>query len=154
MSLNFCVSTFKIPPIQNPKISVLLESAKLRAVGAHVTTCLACLRVHVLTCLACLRAHVTMCFTYTRANVSCVSTCSRTNMPCVFCVPTCSGAITTNDKDKFSITCFPYILWLFFVFFLWNKTVLDSCISLSSQKSLTGAMTNFAKWNRLIFVWA
>ena len=33
-------------------------------------------------------------------------TCSRASVPCVLCVPTCSRATTTNDKDKFSITCF------------------------------------------------
>ena len=35
-----------------------VESAKLRALRAHVPMCLACLRAHVPTCLACLRAHV------------------------------------------------------------------------------------------------
>ena len=91
------------------------------------------LHAHVPTCLACLRAHVPL--------------------PCVLCVSTCSRVITTNDKGKSSITCFPYILRLFFIFFLWNKTVAHSCVSLTSQKSLTGAVTNFVQWNGLSFVW-
>ena len=54
------------------KTNIVRESAKLRALGAHVLTCLACsranvpcvltysrvLRTYVLTCLACLSAHV------------------------------------------------------------------------------------------------
>ena len=124
----------------------------------YVFTCQHALRAHVLKCQRALRAHVltcqrATCLACSRANVSCVSTCSRTNLPCVLCVSTCSRVITTNDKGKSSITCFPYILRLFFIFFLWNKTVAHSCISLTSQKSLTGAVTNFVQWNGLSFVW-
>ena len=122
--------------------------------GAHVQTCRACLRAHVPTFLVCLSALVSACLACLRAHVPTCFACSRGNVPCMLCVPTCSRAITTNDKNKFSITCFPYILWLFFAFFLWNKTVVNSCISLTSQKSLTCAMTNFVQWNGLIFVWA
>ena len=43
MSLNDYIFTLE---------SVYFESAKLRALGAHVPTCLACLRARVLTCLA------------------------------------------------------------------------------------------------------
>ena len=124
----------------------------------YVFTCQHALRAHVLKCQSALRAHVltcqrATCLACSRANVSCVSTCSRTNLPCVLCVSTCSRVITTNDKGKSSITCFPYILRLFFIFFLWNKTVAHSCVSLTSQKSLTGAVTNFVQWNGLSFVW-
>ena len=65
------------------------------ALCAYVLTCQRALHAHVPTCLVCLRAHVI--------------TCSLANMPCVLCMPMCSRTITTNDKDKFSITCFPYI---------------------------------------------
>ena len=106
---------------------------------------------YVLTCQRALRAHVLMCQHVLRAHVPTFLACSRANMSCV---PTCSRAITTNNKDKFSITCFPYTFWWFFVFFLWNETVALSCIFLTSQKPLTGAMTNFVQWNGLIFVWA
>ena len=81
---------------------------------------------------------------FLRSLLNCVPylfTCSRANMPCLLCVPTCSRAITTNDKDKFSITCFSYILRLSFSCEI--KTVVHSCISLISQKPLIGAMTNF-----------
>ena len=111
----------------------------MRTLRVHMPTCLACSRAQVPTCIACSRAHVPTCLACSHANVSCVSTCSRTNLPCVLCVSTCSHVITTNDKGKSSITCFPYILRLFFIFFLWNKTVAHSCISLTSQKSLMGA---------------
>ena len=71
-------------------------------------------------CLACLRDYMITC--------SCLA-CLRVNVSCVLCVPTWSRAITTNDKYRFSITCFPYIFVI--VFFLWNKTVVHSCISLT-----------------------
>ena len=125
-----------------------LESAKLRISRAYVLTYQRALYAHMLTCQRALRAHVLTC---QRAKVPCVLTCSRAN---VLCVPTCSRTMSTNDKVKFSITCFPYILWLFFVFFPWNKTFVHFCVSLTSQKPLTGAMTNFVKWNALVFVWA
>ena len=119
--------------------SKLEESAKLRASHAHVLTCLACLCTHVPTCLAYLRAHVPACLECSRAHVpaclaylcahvpACLAClcayvptclayvraqvikCSCANMPCLLCVPTCSRAITTNDKDKFSIHVFAYI---------------------------------------------
>ena len=110
----------------------------LACLCAHVSMCFTCFRAYVVTCFACLCAHVITC--------SCLA-CSRVNVTRVLCVPTCSRAITTNDKYKFSITCFLTFLWLFFVFFLWNETVVYSCISLTSQKPLTGAMTNFVQWN-------
>ena len=112
---------------------------------SDVLTCLACSCAHVpcmLMRLACLRAHMPMCLACSRALHT--FQCSLDNVPCI---PMCSHAITMNDKDKFSITCFPYILWLFFDFLLWNKIVAYSWISLTSQKSLTGAMTNFVQWN-------
>ena len=58
------------------------------------------LRAYVLTCQRALRA-------------------LRASVPCVLCVATCSRAITTNNNNKFSITCFPYIfvMVLCFCFF-------------------------------------
>ena len=55
----------------------LIESAKLRALRAHVPTCLACLRDYVPTCLACLRAHVPTCL---HDHVPCVLKCSNANV--------------------------------------------------------------------------
>ena len=142
---------------------VLTCQRALRVLRAHMPMCLGCLCAHMPTCLACSCAHVPTCLVCLRANVSCVSICWRDYvlMPCVSrvnmsCVPTCSRAITTNDKYKFSTTCFPcfsiVFLWLFFAYFLWNKTAVHSCISPSSQKPLTGAITNFVQWNGLNFV--
>ena len=51
------------------------ESAKLRALRAHVPTCPAWLRAQVPTCLACLRTHVPTCLTCSRSNVLCALTC-------------------------------------------------------------------------------
>ena len=59
------------------------ESAKLRALRAHVPTCLTCLRAHMPTCLECLRANVLCVLPCSRANVSCVFPFSRANIPCV-----------------------------------------------------------------------
>ena len=141
-------------------ITVLIESAKLRTLRAHVPACLACLRAHVPTCLACLRAHVPTCFACLpdhvstclaclRAHVSTYLACLRAHVPTwlarlVAHVSTYSCAITTNNKNKFSVICFPniFVIVLSF-FFLWNKTVVHSCIALTRRKPLTGAMTNF-----------
>ena len=82
-----------------------------RALRAHVLSYLACVRAHVPTCLACSRAHVPMCLACLRDHMntcSCLS-CPRVNVPCVLCEPTCSLAITTNEKYRFSTTCFLYI---------------------------------------------
>ena len=109
--------------INHINLDVILESAKLRTLRAHVPTCLACLRAQMPTCLACLRAHVSTC---QRALRACILTCQsvlrayvltcqralralRATMPCVLCVLTPSRAITTDNKNKFPITCFPYI---------------------------------------------
>ena len=69
----------------------------------YVLTCQRLLRAYVLTCQHALRTHVLRC-----SRLACFA-CSRDNVPCVLCVATYSRAITTNNKDKFSITCFPYI---------------------------------------------
>ena len=80
------------------------ESAKLRALRVHVSTCLACLRAHVPTSLECLRAHVQTCLECSHANGTFVFTCSsRVSVPCVL---TCSGALTSNNKKEFSMRYF------------------------------------------------
>ena len=92
-------------------MSYFYESSKLRALRAHVPTCLAFLRAHVpfvLTCQRALRAYVPM-----------YLACLGAHVPCV---PKCSRAIASNNKNKFSMTCFTYIFDSFFVFFLRNKT--------------------------------
>ena len=91
----------------------------------YVLTCQHTLRAYVLTCLACLRVKVPCVLMYIAcllSNMPCVLMCSRANVLCVLvsCVSTCSRdqvttclaclrAITTCDKDKFSITCFSCI---------------------------------------------
>ena len=84
-----------------------------RAFRAHVLTgqltcMLTCPRASVPWVLTCSRAYMPCVLTWSRGSVPCVLMCSRANMACVLCVPTCSHAITTNDKGKFSITCFAY----------------------------------------------
>ena len=54
-----------------PSIS-FYESATLRALRGHVTTCLTYFRAHVLMCLRCLHAHVPTClacYAYLRTHV-------------------------------------------------------------------------------------
>ena len=101
-----------------------------RALCAYVLTGQRALRAYVLTRQCALRAYVLKCQRALRAYVPFVSMCSR--------------AITTNNKTKFSIICFPYIFVIVLsFFFLWNKTVIYSCIVLTKWKPLTGAMTDF-----------
>ena len=64
------------------------ESANLRALRAHVPACLTFLRADVPTCLACLRARVVMFLACLSAHVFKLR------------------AITSNSKNKFSMTCF------------------------------------------------
>ena len=117
----------------------------------YVLTCRRALCVYVLTCqrvlpayvLTCSRANVPCVLTCSRSHVPYVLTCSNANVPCMLCVPTCSHVITTTEqltKISFQQHVFLTFLWLFFAFFQWNKTVVHSCISLTSQKPLTGAM--------------
>ena len=99
------------------------ESAKLRALRSHVQTCFPCLSALV---PACLRANVPYVFTCSRANVPCVLTCQRVLGAYLLMyqralrafgayVPTCSRAITTNNKNNCSI-CFPYIFLIVLCF--------------------------------------
>ena len=95
---------------------------------ANVSCVLTCSRANVLYVLTCSRANVPCVFTCPRASVPCVLTCSRANVLCVLvcsranvscvltwsrtnilCVLTSSRAITTNNKNKFSVTSLPYI---------------------------------------------
>ena len=124
------------------------ESAKLGALCAHEPMYLTCLHDLEPTCLVCLRTKVSCVLTCSYANVHCVLciqtclacfACSCGNVPCVLCVATCSRTI----KIIFQLHVFLTFLWLFFVFFLWNKTVVHSSISLTRWKFLTGAMINF-----------
>ena len=92
-----------------------LESAKLRALRAHVPTCFVCLSAYVPTCLVAyvltcqrvLHAHV---FKSQRALRAYVLTCSRAKVPCMC---SCSRTITSNNKNKFSMTCFTQIFGTF-----------------------------------------
>ena len=71
--------------------------------------------------LPCLRA--------LRSYVPCVVTCQRTLCASLASVPRCSRAITTNNKNNFSVICFLYTFVIVIsFFFLWNKTVVHSCM--------------------------
>ena len=132
-----------------------VESAKLHALRAHMPTCLACLHAHVPCVLTCSHANVPCMLTCSNANVPCVLTYSCANMSCVlmcqralhaFCayMPTCSRAITTNNKNKFSINVFLTFCDRSF-FFLSNNTVIHCCIALTRRKLLMGAMADFVQ---------
>ena len=71
--------------------------------------CLVCLRANVpsrLACYALTCQHVLRVYVLTCQRPVCVL-CA--NVLCVLCRSTCSRIITTNNKNKFSIICFPYI---------------------------------------------
>ena len=114
-----------------------------------LATCFLCLRALVSRCLACLCAHMPTCLACLRAKVPCVLTYSRVSMPFYAFrayVPTCSGAITINNKNKLSIICFLYIFVIDLSFlFLLNKNVIHSCIALIRRNPLTGAVIDFVK---------
>ena len=128
------------------RVHVSMCLAYQRALHAYVLTCQHALHAHVLTCQRALRAYVL--------------TFSRANMPCVLCVPTCSRAITTNDKDKFSITFFPYIFVIVLCLFpvKWKLLYI-----LTSQKPLMGVYDHLCKMKwfdfclsitlRVMFTW-
>ena len=88
-----------------------------RALCAYVPTCLTCLRAHVTTSLVCFRGHVPTCLSCLCAHVPTCLTCLRGHVPCV---PNCSCGITSNNKNKFSMTCFTYIFGTFSLSFLWK----------------------------------
>ena len=110
------------------------EPTCLACLPAHVPTYLVCLCAHVLTCFACSRAHMPTCLASLHAHAL------RAHVLTYLAWFACLRALTTNNKDKFSI-----IYLIIFCFFLWNKIVAHSCISLTSQKPLTGVMTNFVQ---------
>ena len=115
---------------------------------------------YLLTCQHVLRAHMPMCLACSCANMSCVSTCSCDH------VLTCQHALHALRAYVFTYYNYKWQRWVFnnvfpLHFFYCSlsfsceiKTVVHSCISLTSQKPLTGVMTNFLKWNGLIFGWA
>ena len=73
-------------------------------------------------------------------------TCQRALRAFRAYVPTCSRAITINNKNKFSVICFLYIFVIVLsLFFLLNKNVIHPCIALTRRNPLTGAVTDFVK---------
>ena len=115
------------------------ESAKLRALRAHVPTGLACLRVHVPKCHLCLRAHLSTYLVCLRANVPCVFTCPSGNLSCVLtcsgvnvsclhkcsranmpCLLKCSRDISSNNKNKFFGDMFYLDFWYYFLPLSWE----------------------------------
>ena len=99
----FSVFFSKVAPTRHTYVN---QIAYLTYSRVNVTCGLMCSRASVPCVLTGSRAYVPCVLTQSRVYVSCGLTCSRTNVNCVL---TCSRAITTNGKDKFSITCFPYI---------------------------------------------
>ena len=99
----FSVFFSKVAPTRHMYVN---QIAYLTYSRVNVTCGLMCSRASVPCVLTGSRAYVPCVLTQSRVYVSCGLTCSRTNVNCVL---TCSRAITTNGKDKFSITCFPYI---------------------------------------------
>ena len=109
----FCNFTFSPSSLLNFMRYVLLCQLPclITCLCAYMLTCLHALcayvlRAYVLTCLACLHAYVPCMLTCQRVLYVYVLTSQHL---CMLCMSTSSHAITTNDKDKFSITCFPYI---------------------------------------------
>ena len=88
----------------NVLISLLWFLLSLLNCVPYLPTCQRAFRVYVLTCQ--------------RVLLTYVSTCQRAL--CAFCayVPTCSLDATTNNKNKFSIICFPYIFVIVLSLFL------------------------------------
>ena len=80
-----------------------------RALCAYVPTCQGALRAYMLTCQRALCAYVLTCLVCLLPTCLACFACSCANAPCMLCVPMCPHTITTNNKNKFSITCFPYI---------------------------------------------
>ena len=63
------------------------ESAKLRALRAHLPMCLAYLRAHVPASLACLRAHAPTCLACLHAHMPMCLACLHAHMPmCLACL--------------------------------------------------------------------
>ena len=110
---HFCNFTFSPSSLLNCMRYVLLCQLPclITCLRAYMLTCLHALcayvlRAYVLTCLACLHAYVPCMLTCQRVLYVYVLTCQHL---CMLCMSTSSHAITINDQDKFSITCFPYI---------------------------------------------
>ena len=75
-----------------------------RVLRTYVHTCQRGLHAYVLTCQCVLRAYVLTCQCVLCAHVPMFLMCLRANLPCV---PTCLCALTSNNKNKFSMACFP-----------------------------------------------
>ena len=143
--------------------------------------CLPCLCAHMPTCLVCqcaLHGYVLTCQHALHTYVPCVLTCKHAlyayMLTCLVCLRVhmhiynvCLTAhvlklcaITSNNKNKFSMTCFTYTFHTFSLSFSWEiklymtsrnvsgniyfeNSIVHSGISLTRQKCLLGAMTNF-----------
>ena len=95
---NVIISKKMMPTCQRANVPYLLTCLR-----AHVPTCLVCLGAHVSTCFPSSLANVPSVLTYLRAHVLCILICSCSN---VSSVPKCYRAITSNSKNKFSVTYF------------------------------------------------
>ena len=87
-----------------------------RALCAYVLPCQRVLRAYVLMCQRVLRAYM---LTWQRALRAYVLTRQRTLRALRAYVPTCSRAVTTNNKNNISTICFPHIFVIAFCFVLW-----------------------------------
>ena len=106
------------------------QSTKLRASGAHVPKCFACLRANVPTCVTCSCAQVPTCLASSRAHVQRCFMCSRAHV-------STSRALTSNNNNKFLMTCFNQISGTFSLSFSCemkrhNKSARQARISLET----------------------
>ena len=91
------------PKIQDKNLNILrakrAESAKLRALRAHMSTCLAC--------FTCSHANVPWVLMCSHANVPCVLMCSRANVPCVLTCQRvlCVYMLTWLRAHALRVTC-------------------------------------------------
>ena len=97
-----------------------------------------------------LRAHLPACParpTGPRTNAPRALKCPRTNVPRGLahphanlpCVPTCSSAITSNNKNKISMTYLPRVLVLFLLYFSCEiKLYMKNAIQVETQQTLVG----------------
>ena len=120
---------------QRANLSCVLISQ--RALHACVLLCLSALHTYLLTCQRTLRAYVLTCQRVLCAYVLSCQHFLYAYVPTCFCVLTCSCDITSNNKNKFLITCFRYIFGTFSLSFsckikLYMKSARQTWMSLET----------------------
>ena len=97
-----CQRAFYVLKYLRTNVSCVLTYS--RANVPYVLTCSRALRAYVLACQRALGFYLLTCQLALRGHVSMFLTCLRASLSCV---PTCLRALTSNNKNKFSMTCFP-----------------------------------------------